>query len=423
MPHSYQDLASKLQAVIDTAIDGIILIDAKGRIEEINKSALDLFGYQKIELLGKNVSSLMPSPDRERHDSYIHNYQTTRVPKIIGIGREVQGKKKDGLLFYFRLAVSEVILNNRVVYTGIVHDLTAIKNAELAQQQLTQDLEQRVVDRTDELEKVVNRLLQSNQLLEKEITERKSVEVKLIDQEQMLKTALQNEIELNELKTRFLSMASHEFRTPLSTILSSASILTLYEGHPDGTKRERHIERIKSAVSNLTAILNDFLSLGRLEEGKVDINLSAVSVFELCEQAISELEGMLQPNQNILIEEVGDRFALLTDSRIVKNILFNLTSNAIKYSVEGQSIRCVITYKKEEAQIDIIDKGIGIAANEQKHLSERFFRASNADTIQGTGLGLNIVKKYLDLIDGSLSFKSELKVGSTFTIHIPNLTE
>ena len=423
MKETYVDIALRLQAVIDTAIDGIIIIDAKGRIEEVNESALKMFGFNKQELINKNVHILMPSPDRENHDGYIQAYQKTKVPKIIGIGREVMGKKKSGEVFPFHLAVSEVVLNDRVIFTGIVHDLTDVKNAQKEQLLLTEELEQRVITRTNELEKVVNRLLSSNQQLEKEIRERKNAEQKLLEKEHELTQSLKKEKELNELKSRFLSMASHEFRTPLSTILSSATLISRYVDTSQIDKRIRHIERIKSSVSNLTGILNDFLSLGKLEEGKVNLEQQQLDLRELCADVRDDLEGLLQENQLIHIHQTGDVRQIYSDARIIKNVLFNLLSNAIKYSTGGQSVDCKIEYTEADVVLNIIDQGIGISQPDQKHLFDRFFRASNVDTIQGTGLGLNIVLKYLELINGSITFTSELDKGSTFTVHIPYLIE
>lgn len=400
-----KDIATRLEGIIQTAIDGIITIDTKGIIETINPAGATLFEYRPEEIIGKNIKVLMPPPDSIRHDQYIKRYLKTKEPRIIGIGREVTGLKKSGDIFPFRLAVSEVILNDRIIFTGIVHDLTKIKEAEEQLRIANDNLEFEVEVRTQELEDVVNELLKSNRKLEESQLE--------------LEIALQKEKDLNELKSRFVSMASHEFRTPLSTIMSSASLISRYKDESEDDKRQKHIERIKSAVVNLTGILNDFLSLSKLEEGKVKVQISPVAVSELCEEIVSELQGIMKPGQTIAKCIEGDERIIHTESRILKNTLFNLISNAIKYSGEDCTIHCRITYQDQHIQFEVRDEGIGIPESEQQYLFERFFRASNVETIQGTGLGLNIVKRYVDLLKGSISFVSTEGKGSTFTLIIP----
>lgn len=399
-----RDLALTLQSIIETAIDGIITIDSKGTIEQINRAAADLFQYNQEEVVGKNVKMLMPDPYHSEHDGYLDNYHRTRKPKIIGTGREVPGRKKDGTLFPFRLAVSEVVLNDRVIYTGIVHDLSNVKNAEERLLKLNEELEETVEKRTNELEEVVNELLSTNK--------------KLVENENILSKALQKEKELGELKSRFVSMASHEFRTPLSTILSSASLISKYEKTEQQPKRTKHINRIKSAVTNLTGILNDFLSLGKLEEDKVVVNSGTVHVSNLVDQITDELLGLLKPEQVIKKEMDDSELTIHTDERILKNILFNLLSNAVKYS--DKEITCSITVNNQQVKFQITDKGLGIPLAEQKHLFDRFFRASNVETIQGTGLGLNIVKRYVELLQGTIVCESEENKGTTFFVTIPS---
>ncbi|PZU12558.1 MAG: PAS domain-containing sensor histidine kinase, partial [Chryseobacterium sp.] len=187
--------AKLLQAIIETAIDGIITIDDRGRIESLNPSALKIFGYKAEELIGKNISVLMPEPDRSRHDGYLLNYQNTGEKKIIGKGREVKGLRKDGTQFPFRLAVSEVQFQERIIYTGFIHDLSKEKEAEEFLKNYTMELEELVEDRTKSLKKMLYEL--------EEAKDEANV-------------SLEKEKELNRMKSRFVSMASHEFRTPLS---------------------------------------------------------------------------------------------------------------------------------------------------------------------------------------------------------------
>ena len=174
---SISDVASKLKAIIETALDGIITIDERGLIEVANPATCTLFGYDVSEMLGQNINMLMPTPYHENHDKYIHNYRETGVRKIIGIGREVQGKKKDGTVFPFWLSISEVKLESKRLFTGIVHDLTEQKKAEHALMLMNKNLEGLVSERTDKLSDVVNKLLSTNQQLQHEISERKAAEL------------------------------------------------------------------------------------------------------------------------------------------------------------------------------------------------------------------------------------------------------
>ena len=397
----------RLRAIIESTIDGIITISSRGIIETINSSGASLFGYSKDELIGNNVSMLMPNPHNSKHDNYISRYEETGNAKIIGIGREVLGKKKDGTLFPVRLAVNEVKLADRTIYAGIIHDLTEINKVKEDLIQANLLLEEKVEARTRELESAVNRLLSANK--------------KLAKREQEVQIALEKERELSELKSRFVSMASHEFKTPLSTIKSSAILISKYTTTEKNDNRLKHIERIKSAVDNLTGILNDFLSLSKLEEGRQDLNIQKTDLGKVCEVVKEDVKTILKPGQEIILHCVNIEQDVFTDQRILKNILFNLLSNAIKYSDPGKNINCEMEVFNSHFRISIQDEGIGIPEKEQKYLFTRFFRASNADSIQGTGLGLNIVKSYVKMLKGDINFESKENKGSTFTLKIPRI--
>ncbi len=416
------EAAIRLQAIFETAIDGIIIINEQGIMEAVNPAAAHLFGYEQAELIGKNVSVLMPEPDHSHHDLYIQRYLKTRHPRIIGIGREVNGLKKDGTIFPIRLAVSEVRIGNKILFTGIVHDLTEIKRAQAEVEALNRELEQRVQERTEKLAEVVNRLIKTNRRLEREIQERQKVEAILRKREKQLQEALEKEKELNELKSRFVSMASHEFRTPLSTIASSASLIARYTDSSHQDKRLKHINRIKSAVTNLTNILNDFLSLSKLEEGRIEVKREEVPVAAFLQTLIQEMEPHLKAGQRFVCEvNLPPDKTYPIDPQLFRNIVFNLCSNAIKYSPEGKPIYIRLSEAPDRGllHLKVRDEGLGIPAEDQPHLFTRFFRARNATHIQGTGLGLNIVRRYVHLLGGEITFESEEGKGTEFCVSLP----
>ena len=416
-----RDLFLRLQGIFESSIDAIITINDRGIIEMVNKATSDLFLYSHEEMIDQNIKMLMPEPYKREHDGYLNAYNKTKIPKIIGIGREVTGQRKDGTTFPCRLAVSEVILNDRVIFTGIIHDMTEIVTAREKILDLNKNLSQKVDERTAQLEDAINKLLTNNIELGKEIETREKAEKKLKESQIELQEAFQKEKELGELKSRFVSMASHEFRTPLATILSSASLISKYENADQQEQRLKHVNRIKDSVTNLTGILNDFLSLSKLEEGKIDVNLERFDLNELLVKINNELLGVLKPGQKILFSVSPELNSIRSDQRILKNILFNLISNGIKYS--ESDIICNFLKEKDLFIITVIDQGMGIPYEDQKYLFDRFFRAGNVINIQGTGLGLNIVKRYIDLLDGDITFVSELNKGTEFKVSLPIISE
>ncbi len=412
-----------LESIVETAIDGIFLIDTQGKILMVNSAGKKHFGYSKEELLGQNISMLMPQPHRHNHDGYIHNYVTTGIKKIIGIGREIEGLRKDGSLFPARLAVSEIIIDNKHFFTGIIADLTNMHAVQQEIIKLNHELEQLVFERTTELQDAVNLLLETNQQLNKSIEKHKSYELALLATRDELSKSLDKEKELNTLKSRFVSMASHEFKTPLSSILSSAALISKYVTTEQDADRIRHVDRIKSSVTHLNNILMDFLSITRLEEGQFIPVITQFSLVSLLNELKTEAEGLLKKEQLFLCEYSFEDIEMRSDKNILRNILYNLISNAIKYSDEGKKIFCHIAIVEDFFSIEISDQGVGIPAEDQKHIGSRFFRASNVVNISGTGLGLNIVIAYLHTLNGALTFVSEPGKGSTFTIKLPVIYE
>lgn len=392
--------AALLKAIIENAIDGIITIDDRGKVESINPAACNLFQYSQEEVIGNNISMLMPPPDKEQHDGYLHRYQRTGDPHIIGIGREVTGLRKDGSRFPFRLGVSEVQFSGRKIYTGFIHDLSHQREAEERLREYAAHLEELVEERTRSLQHTVEALQQAKE------------EVSL---------SLVKEKELGQLKSRFVSMASHEFRTPLSAIQLSSSLIEKYAAPFDNPNITKHVARIKTAVGNLTAILNDFLSLEKLEAGKVEPTFNNFDLVKLSEEITEEMQMIAKQNQNIIYQHTGVEKMVTLDQNLVKNCVINLMANAIKYSGENTFIEFNTEINGDACIITIKDNGIGIPDTDQKHLFEAFFRAHNTGNIPGTGLGLNIVARYADLMNGKVNFKSNINEGTSFTISFPLL--
>jgi len=390
--------AKLLSAIIENAIDGIITIDNKGIIEHVNPAALKLFGFEIKELVGKNVSALMPQPDKERHDGYIKNYDNTGQKRIIGIGREVIGQRKDGSTFPFRLGVSEVKFSDRKIYTGFIHDLSKHKEDEARIKSYTEELEDKIRDRTRDLVKLV---------------------AELESAKEHVNALFIKEKELNQLKTRFVSMASHEFRTPLSSIQLSATLIDKYTPKQDIENIEKHTGKIKNAVGNLTTILNDFLSLEKLEAGKVEVHPTWFSIINFAEEIVEEMQLISKQDQHIIYEHKGISAQVFLDINLLKNSVINLISNAIKYSGENTMIQFNSILKDDELLIEIKDNGIGIPETDLHNLFEPFFRAHNTGSIPGTGLGLNIVKRYVSLMNGNVACESAQNIGTTITLKFP----
>jgi PAS domain S-box-containing protein len=258
------------------------------------------------------------------------------------------------------------------------------------------------------------------------LVERDSTQQKKSEDE--LQKTLEKERQLNELKSRFVSMASHEFRTPLGAILSSTSLMEEYLERKDSTidfvreKSERHIKRIKSSIGNLISILNDFLSLEKLEQGKVELKPALFSLTEFSKELIEDMQPTLKKGQKIEYTHKGENNnEVFIDQQMFRNVIFNLLSNASKYSPEDSLIEYCSTNVNDGIEVSITDHGMGIPDDDKIHLFERFFRAKNATNVQGTGLGLNIVKRYVDLMGGSISFTTKEGEGTTFKISVQNI--
>lgn len=245
------------------------------------------------------------------------------------------------------------------------------------------------------------------------------LELKVRQRTQELNEALNREKVVSEMKSRFVSMASHEFRTPLSIMLSSVSLIDQYIGAEKDERINKHLQKIRGSINNLTEVLNDFLSIDKLEQGKVKLEYDILSISEFVEDLVADMKFVKKSRQQINMYLEGED-TLVLDAKKLRHILENLMSNAIKYSPDGTDIDLQIKNGNGNLQIVLQDHGIGIPEEEQVHLFNKFFRATNTGSIQGTGLGLTIVKRYVELMNGSITFKSLSGKGTTFTIKLPN---
>ena len=398
-PSSFQ-----FEAIFNEAAIGILVTNSKFEILLANSFADSLFGYQNQELSGQNISLLIPNHLKNKHHGHLNKLDGAPISRPMGIGLDLKAKRKDESLFPIEISLSHFTENDQMFYIAFVSDVTLkrkvemeliLKNQEI--NQLNESLEQEVKIRTQALQNTLEKLELNTKVLE---------------------ISLQKEKELGDLKTRFVSMASHEFRTPLTSILSSASILEKYTQAEDQEKRQHHLNRIKSSVSNMTEILEEFLSVGKLEAGKVEVHAAEVSLKQFLANLISELSAYTKNGQEIIVTNVG--FDLIQiDASILRKVLLNGLSNALKFSSKNVvlNVQCL----ENELHISIVDQGIGISQEDQKHLFERFFRGANTNVIQGTGLGLHLIDRYMRLLGGTVKITSQLDHGTTLHFIIPKI--
>ena len=466
--------------LFENAREGMLLTNSKGVIQLINKSFLEIFGYDTSdELINKPIEIVIPRKHKKQHTSYTEGYVKKPEIRKLGKGKLLYGERRDGSVFPAEVSLS-YFKNSKddLMVLAFVIDITDRKKQEDEIIELNAKLEEKVENRTKELknsyllfsqiarnfpkgtinvfDKSLNyifvegqelyklgvnsqQLVGSNYLtrlppsiaktiqpLLEEVFDGKSktfeietngshyqinavplpeenneierilvVETNITEEkiaEEKIKKALEKEKELNELKSRFVTMASHEFRTPLSAIYSSATLLSKYQTSEQQDKRDKHIVRIKTTVNSLTQILNDVLSLSKAEEGITKVEYKKVQVQEFCKEVSEEVQSIARRGQEIIYNHMGSN-TIVCDPDLMKKITLNLLSNALKYSHDNGKVNIDTLVLNNELTIAVKDRGIGIPTAEQNKLFNRFFRARNVANIEGTGLGLNIVKK------------------------------
>lgn len=400
-----------MTSLFENATEGIVLTDGTGKIVLLNPAAERIFGYSSLELVGNRIEMLVPDSAKGQHYAHRKEYYHHPGNRSMGSGRDLYARRKDGTEFPVEVSLSHYRQKESMFVIAFIVDITLRKKAE-----------ESMIRQQKQLEKITNDIRKLNTELEIKVEERtqilKEALTKLEQSQNELRDALDKERQLNEIKSRFVSMASHEFRTPLSSVLSSASLLSKYTQTEDQEKRNKHINRIKDSVKHLNEILEDFLSLGRLDENKVMVSHTTFDLEELLRETAEELRPVLKKGQQVVVEHTGEKM-VRTDKRLIKNILINLSSNAAKFSGEGKPIVVKSLVRGPYITLDVIDRGIGIPEEDQLHLFSSFFRGSNALNIQGTGLGLHIVKRYADLLHGTVHLQSKLDEGTVITIQVP----
>ena len=385
-----------IDALFLHATEGILVTNSKGEITRINPSAEKLFGYSTGELAGSKIEMLVPQRFTNKHERNRTNYAHHPHARSMGLGMELYGLKKDGSEFPVEISLSPYTYEGETFVVAFIVDITLRKLAEEKLRNYSTDLEEQVRNRTVVLEEAIKEL---------EKTKRE------------LNTSLEKEKELSKMKSRFVSMASHEFRTPLTTMMSSLSLITKYSELDDLESQKKHVTKIKNSIRNLTDILNDFLSASKLEEGRVENRPEEMNIRLFISDIISEMHGMLTGKQVLAHKHTGNEQVFL-DPKILKNVLFNLVSNAIKFSNEEGRIELSTQVDETAVVIAVKDNGIGISKEDQESLFERFFRGSNAVHIQGTGLGLSIVARYVELMNGTIRIDSAQNEGTKVTLTI-----
>lgn len=383
-------------AMIEYSDDSIITTLLDGVIINWNPAATALFGYSDQEAIGRHINLLIPEErleeeqliiQRIRDGGKVSHYETIRI-------------SREGRAIPVSLTVS-ALKDPSGEIIGIIKVARDI-SVQLEDRQQLKDyslhLEEVVRARTRSLEDTVADLKQAKA---------------------QLTASLEKEKELNQLKSRFVSMASHEFRTPLSAVQLSAALIEKYLAKALYAGAGTHLQKIKNAVTTLNGILNDFLSLEKLEGGKVSTAFSDVDLQEFAVAVTEEMQLLVRPGQQICYAHGGSTARVVLDPSLLHNCLINLLSNAIKYSPEGARIDLFTTITDGGCKITVKDEGIGIPEEEQHQLFEAFFRANNTTGIQGTGLGLNIVSRYVSLMNGHIGFESLPGKGTKFTLSFP----
>ncbi len=406
------------QAASHAAV-GLCIHDSQRRYIRINPTLAEINGLPVEAHLGKTVEEILPqiAPTLvPKQQQVLTTGQAIVNLEISGETPSQPGIKRDWLLSYFPIFdISRTIQG----IGAFVVEVTERKQAE-RQLKAANDI---LFSANQQLDYQEKQLQSANAQLEQKVNERAALlqqaNEQLMQKEAELRQALAQEQELSFLKSRIISTISHEYRTPLTTIGSSAQMLEKYRHKLNEQQQLKHLGRIQAAVSHLTALVSDVLFLNKAEFEKLEFQPESIELVNFFREVIEELQAGITNNCQLTFENFEENIPFQGDAKLLRQLLTNLVSNAIKYSPGGGSILVKLYYEGNNVVFTVSDQGIGIPQKDQYKLFESFERASNVGTIQGTGLGLSIVKKGVDLHGGTISVESELDVGTTFTVSLP----
>jgi PAS domain S-box-containing protein len=395
----------------DSLLEGLCIANKEGRIIMVNSALEDIFGYKKSELIGKNIALLIPESHRDIHLKHFDSY--TKFPKKYkkGKGREFLGLHKDGRILDLEIGLNFFNHEGDFFAKALISEISVRKQKEHLIKEKNRNLEFEVQQQTAKLINTVSKLEKTNLKLKEEIKERVIAEKKVY-------MAFKREKELNVMQTKFISMVSHEFKTPLSGIMTSASLIDNYNEKRSDKKIARHVTTIKSLAIQINNILDDFISLEKTESENYPLYLSSFKFCDLINKILQDSKAILKEGQRIEITPCKFPVEVWQDRNAVEIIIKNVLYNAIKYSPEHSVIKIKVE-RNDLLKMLIEDQGIGISKDAQKYIFDKFYRGKNALTIQGTGIGLNTVRRYLEKLNGSIEIQSEENKGTKVFLQIP----
>ncbi len=381
-----KDKKAFYKVCFDSMQVGILVWNSEKEIVLANIPTSKIFNYSVDELFTQNAGELF------KNSRILNEFIKNPDKNKFKIPIEGLGVTKEGKEVSLELSFGKLEYEKKIYFKALISDITSRKKKELKIDNLNYQLEEEVKLRNIELESVIEKL----------------------------KTSLNKEIELNNLKTKFITLASHEFKTPLSAILTSAELIVKYSDLENATKRDEHLVKVKAMINHLNGMVDSLLTLENIESGNIIPTYTKFKFGDLINRIIANAKPLLQKNQKIIFNKDTDEI-IYQDSNILNIIITNLLYNAIKYSKENSIIKVKSSFNKGNIYISLGDNGIGIPSNEQNLIFKRFFRAKNVSYYPGTGIGLNIVNGYVKCLNGAISFKSKENLGTVFNIQIPKI--